>query len=196
MISLHDTEIRGYEILSQLEDILAYNKNFVARKGYTPFEAGGRPARKMTVVSCMDCRLIELLPQALGLKNGDAIIIKSAGGMVEGAGSSTMKSILVSLYELGSEAVYIIGHSDCGMHGLQAGKMVEDMKKRGIGDRQLALLRQQGVDPDQWLNGFESVDRQVKKSVATVKEHPLLPEGVPVYGLVIDPQTGALRTVD
>ncbi|RYL94494.1 carbonic anhydrase [Sporolactobacillus sp. THM19-2] len=181
--------------MSQLENILADNKKFVENKGYVPFEAGGKPVKKMTVVTCMDCRLIELLPQALHLKNGDAIMIKSAGGMVEGPYSSVMKSILVSVYELGSEAVYIIGHTDCGMHGLHGSQMVADMQKRGVSNHDFEKVRDAGIQPDQWLGGFDDVADQVKDSVDIVKSHPLFPDDTPVYGLVIDPLTGELRPV-
>lgn len=181
--------------MSRLEDILTFNKNFVEKKAYEPFVASGHPAKKMTVVTCMDCRLIELLPQALNIKNGDAIMVKCAGGMIEDPYSSTMKSILVSLYELGSEAVYVIGHTDCGMHGLEAKNMIEDIKKRGVNDQSFAVVRAQGVNPEEWLNGFQSVDEQVRSSIAVVKNHPLLPAGTPVFGLVIDPKTGELRSI-
>lgn len=181
--------------MSQLDDILAFNKDFVAREAYVPYAASGHPAKKLTIVTCMDCRLIELMPKALNVKNGDAIVIKCAGGMIEDAYGSTMKSILVSLYELGSEAVYVIGHTDCGMHGLKAERMISDIKKRGTAEAAFEAARRQGVAPEQWLNGFQSVDEQVKSSVALVRQHPLLPEGTPVFGLVIDPNTGALRPV-
>jgi len=143
-------------------------------------------------VSCMDCRLIELLPKALNVKNGDAIMLKSAGGMVESPYSNTMKSILVSLYELESEAVYIIGHTDCGMHGLHAEKMINDIKQRGVADQK---FNEVAIDLNQWLNGFQSVEDEVKKSVSIVKNHPLLPEHTPVVGLVMDPKTGKLTQV-
>lgn len=182
--------------MSQLEGILEYNQKFVEEKAYVPYEAGGRPAKKMTIVTCMDCRLVELLPKALNIKNGDAVMVKCAGGMVEGSYGSTMKSILVSLYELGSEAVYVIGHTGCGMHGLEAEKMIQDMKDRGVGEEVFTALESDGIDLNMWLGGFQSVEAQVQKSVSIIKNHPLLPEGTPVYGLVIDPKTGALKPVN
>ncbi|MCQ2008760.1 MAG: carbonic anhydrase [Sporolactobacillus sp.] len=178
--------------MSQLKEMLDFNQQFVKDEAYRPFEAPSRPIKKMTIVSCMDCRLIELLPKALNVKNGDAIMLKSAGGMVESPYSNTMKSILVSLYELESEAVYIIGHTDCGMHGLHAEKMINDIKQRGVADQK---FNEVAIDLNQWLNGFQSVEDEVKKSVSIVKNHPLLPEHTPVVGLVMDPKTGKLTQV-
>lgn len=189
---MHDDR-RGKIKMEQLKEILKYNEKFVKERAYAPYQAGSRPVKKMTLVACMDCRLIELLPKALNIKNGDAIIIKSAGGMVERPYGSVMKSILVSLYELGSEAVYVIGHSGCGMHGLEADKMIRDMKNRGIGEETFAALENDGIDVKEWLCGFQSVEAQVRKSVSIVKNHPLLPKGTPVYGMVIDPKTGELK---
>ena len=65
-----------------IEEILAYNKKFVANKDYEHFTTDKYPNKKLAIVSCMDTRLTELLPQALGLKNGDAKMIKNAGGVI------------------------------------------------------------------------------------------------------------------
>ena len=65
-----------------IDQILDYNRNFVARKGYEQYITDKYPDKKLAVLSCMDTRFTELLPAALGLKNGDAKIIKNAGGLV------------------------------------------------------------------------------------------------------------------
>ena len=65
-----------------IDQIVQYNKEFVANKGYEKFITDKYPDKKLAVLSCMDTRLTELLPAALGLKNGDAKIIKNAGGLV------------------------------------------------------------------------------------------------------------------
>lgn len=123
-------------------------------------------------------------------------MVKCAGGMIESSYGSTKKSILVSLYELGSGAVYVIGHTGCGMHGLEAGKMIRDIKERGIGEEAFSAVKGSGVDPLKWLGGFESVEDQVQSSVAIVKNHPFLPEGTPVFGLVFLPETGELKQAE
>ena len=79
-----------------ITSILAYNKEFVANKGYEPFVTSGKPDLKLAILSCMDTRLTELLPKALGLKNGDAKIIKVAGGTLLTPYDSVMRSLLVA----------------------------------------------------------------------------------------------------
>ena len=75
-----------------IDQIIEFNKTFVAQKGYEKYLTDKYPDKKLAVLSCMDTRLTELLPAALGLKNGDAKIIKNAGGLVISAFDSAMRS--------------------------------------------------------------------------------------------------------
>ena len=80
------------KIRTMIDQILDYNKTFVAQKGYEKYITNKYPDKKLAVLSCMDTRLTELLPAALGLKNGDAKIIKNAGGLVISAFDFTFKT--------------------------------------------------------------------------------------------------------
>lgn len=86
-----------------IEEIIKYNENFVASKAYEKYITSKYPDKKLAILSCMDTRLTELLPAALGLKNGDAKLIKNAGGLVVSPFDSAMRSLLVAIYELGVE---------------------------------------------------------------------------------------------
>ena len=77
-----------------LEDILKYNREFVERKGYEKYITNKYPDKKIAIVSCMDTRLTELLPAALGLKNGDVKIIKNAGGTISQPFDSVIRALL------------------------------------------------------------------------------------------------------
>lgn len=94
-----------------IDHIIAYNKTFVQKKKYEKFITDKYPDKKLAVLSCMDTRLTELLPAALGLKNGDAKIIKNAGGLVISAFDSAMRSLVVAIYELGVKEIMVVGHS-------------------------------------------------------------------------------------
>lgn len=98
-----------------IKEILEYNRTFVANKEYEPYQTTKYPDKKIAIVSCMDTRLTKLLPAALGLRNGDVKIIKNAGGVITNPFDSTMRSLLVSVYELGVEEIMVIGHTDCGV---------------------------------------------------------------------------------
>ena len=81
-----------------IEEIIKYNEEFVASKGYEKYLTSKYPDKKLAILSCMDTRLTELLPAALGLKNGDAKLIKNAGGLVISPFDSAMRSLLVAIY--------------------------------------------------------------------------------------------------
>ena len=98
-----------------IEQIVAYNKKFVEEKGYEPYLTSKYPDKKLVILTCMDTRLIELLPAALGIRNGDAKVIKNAGGVITHPYGSVMRSLLVAIVELGVEEVMVIGHTDCGV---------------------------------------------------------------------------------
>ena len=97
-----------------LEEILAYNKQFVENKGYESYITNKYPDKKIAILSCMDTRLTALLPAALGIKNGDVKMIKNAGGVISHPFGSVIRSLLVAIFELGVEEIMVIAHSDCG----------------------------------------------------------------------------------
>lgn len=86
-----------------VEEIIAFNKQFVENKGYEKYITNKYPDKKLAILSCMDTRLTELLPAALGLRNGDAKIIKNAGAVISHPFGSVIRSLLVAIYELGVE---------------------------------------------------------------------------------------------
>ena len=95
--------------------MLNFNKVFVREKMYEEHLTSKFPNKKLAIITCMDTRLVNLLPAALGIKNGDVKMIKNAGGMVLDPFDSTVRSVIVSVYELGVEHVMVIGHTDCGV---------------------------------------------------------------------------------
>lgn len=181
--------------MSRLYEILEHNRHFVASRAYEAYRTTKVPEKKMVVLTCMDTRLIELLPKAMNLRNGDAKIVKNAGALVTHPFGSVMRSILVAVYQLGAREVYVVGHHDCGMTGLRSGAMLERAKALGVPEENIEALVRSGVELDEWLTGFRSVEESVAASVRHVREHPMLPPGIPVHGLVIDPETGKLDLV-
>jgi len=178
-----------------IEKMLEFNKRFVESKAYEKYETSKFPDKKIAIVTCMDTRLVELLPAALGIKNGDVKIIKNAGATITNPFDSTMRSILISIYELGVEEVMIIGHTGCGVQGMNAKEMLHLMKERGISDDHVSLMRHCGIDLDSWLHGFDNVEESVCETVDLVKNHPLMPSDVVVKGYVMDSVTGLLTEI-
>ncbi|MEK4427079.1 beta-class carbonic anhydrase [Solibacillus sp. FSL K6-1523] len=181
--------------MSSLNNILNFNEQFVTEKQYEPFITTKYPDKKIVILSCMDTRLVELLLKAMNLRNGDVKIVKSAGAIVNHPFGGIMRSLLVAVYELQAEEIYIIGHYDCGMSAIDPQAMLEHMCERGIKQETIDIINYSGVDLEQWLRGFGDVTTSVLKSVDIVRSHPLMPVGVPIHGLVIDPGTGKLDLV-
>ena len=120
-----------------INEIIEFNKQFVARKGYEQYVTDKYPDKKLAVLSCMDTRLTELLPAALGLKNGDAKIIKNAGGLVISPFDSAMRSLVVAVYELGVQEIMVVAHSNCGACHMSYDHFHHEMIERGVTDETL-----------------------------------------------------------
>ncbi len=179
-----------------IDEILKFNKQFVAEKGYEKYITTKYPDKKIAILSCMDTRLTELLPAALGIRNGDAKIIKNAGGVIQHPFGSAVRSLLVAIYELGVTEVMVIAHTDCGASHMNAGQMLEQMKARGISPETIDLIRLCGVDFESWLQGFGDAGQSVRKTVGLLRHHPLIPHDVHVSGYIIDSVTGELTPVE
>lgn len=179
-----------------VDEILEFNTSFVEGGEYEPYATSMYPNKKVAILACMDTRLVELLPAALGLKNGDVVLIKNAGAVVSHPFGSVIRSLLIAVYSLDVDEILVIGHRECGMQTLDENDMIGKMKLRGVTDVEFELVENCGADIENWLHGFESVEESVRDTVWTVKDHPLIPKDVEVYGLIMDPATGKLERVD
>lgn len=176
-----------------IDEILRHNRKFVEEKQYEKFVTSKYPDKKIAIVTCMDTRLVELLPAALGLRNGDVKIIKNAGGVIINPFDSTMRSLLIAVYELGVNEIMVIGHTECGVQGMNAEELLHIMKERGIDEHNISLMRHCGIDLDKWLHGFDEVTQAVSETVDLIRNHPLMTSDVRVAGYVIDSVTGELH---
>jgi len=176
-----------------MDEILEFNKRFVNEKGYERYIAGKYPEKKIAILSCMDTRLTELLPAALGLKNGDAKIIKNAGGVIMHPFGSVIRSLLVAILELGVTEILVVGHTDCGTQNLNAEVMIEELKRRNVPVDHIDMLKNCGVDFTTWLRGFTTVEASVTETVQKIRNHPLIPKDVRIVGGIMDSVTGELN---
>ncbi len=185
-----------YILKPMIDEILKHNEEFVASEGYREFATDKYPDRKLAIVTCMDTRLIHLLPAALGIKLGEIKIIKNAGGTITNPFDSTVRSLLVAIYELGVTEIMIIGHTECGVQGMNANDMLKHMRQRGIDEEHISLMRHCGIDLDSWLHGFDDTQSAVLETVDLVRNHPLVPKDINVRGFIIDSYTGKLSALD
>ena len=178
--------------MTSIDTVLAFNREYVASKGYEKHITDKFPDKKLAVLSCMDTRLSVLLQEALGLKNGDAKIIKNAGALIPTPWDSAMRSLIVAVYELGVKEIMVVAHTTCGACHMSFGHFREEMLNRGIPE---AELTRSDIDLNDWLEGFHDTEKSVRSTVATIVRHPLIPSDVVVRGFIIDSVTGELTEV-
>lgn len=178
--------------MSALPEILTHNAAFVGNKEYEEFLTSALPNKRLVIITCMDTRLVELLPKAMGLRNGDVKMIKIAGAVVSHPFGSVMRSVLLAVYQLGAEEIAVVGHHGCGMTALSADEVLDKAHRRGISTDTFASLDRAGVNLRHFLTGFESPQAGVLASVEIIRNHPLLPKDVAVHGLIMHPETGRL----
>jgi carbonic anhydrase len=155
------------------DEILGANERYAAQ--FDKGELAGPPARKFAVVTCMDARLDPA--RFLGLSEGDAHVIRNAGGLVT---DDALRSLVISHHELGTQEAFVIGHEACGMIGLENEHMREQLGSAA-----------EGMD----FLGFADLDEAVRGSVRRVRESSLLPDSFAATGFVYDVRTGELRQV-
>jgi carbonic anhydrase len=163
--------------MSVTDELLANAREYAARfdKGELPLP----PARKIAVLACMDARLNPY--GLLGLSEGDAHVIRNAGGVVT---DDEIRSLSISQRLLGTEEIILIHHTDCGML-----TFTDDAFKRSIQD-------ETGIKPEWAAEAFPDVDEDVRQSLARIQASPFIPHKDSVRGFVYDVHDGTLREVD
>jgi carbonic anhydrase len=181
--------------MSIIPGLLEFNKKFVEEKQYEAYLTDKFPDKKVAVLTCMDTRLVELIVKALGFKNGDAKFIKNAGAILTQPFGSAMRSILVSVYELGAREVLVVGHHGCGMTNLDTQGMISKFSEYGIDPLAIETLENSGIRMEKFLRGFATSEEGVMHSVKMIRKHPLFPQEIPVHGFLMDPVTGELEVL-
>lgn len=181
--------------MSAISEMMAFNEQFVENRKYEKYLTGRYPEKKMAILTCMDTRLVELLPKALNLRNGDAKIIKNAGAILTQPFGSAMRSILIAIHGMGAQEVLVIGHHGCGMTQLDSKALVEKFKENGISEVVLETLENSGIRMDRFLKGFDRVEEGVLHSIDMIRRHPLVPRNIPVHGLIMHPETGKVELI-
>jgi len=162
--------------VSTTDQLLENNARYAAS-----FNQGGlpmAPGRKVAVLACMDARLV--VSKVLGLEEGDAHVIRNAGGV---ATEDAIRSLLISQRLLGTEEIILIHHTDCGMLTFR-----DDEVKRQIQE-------ESGVRPNFALEAFPNSAEDVRESINRLKASPFIPKKGNIRGFVYDVKTGKLNEV-
>jgi carbonic anhydrase len=162
--------------VSTTDELLKNSEAYAAAfdKGDLPLP----PGRKLAVLACMDARLDPA--RVLGLEEGDAHVIRNAGGVVS---DDAIRSLAISQHLLGTEEIVIIHHTDCGMLTFSDAEFAERLES------------ETGRQPDWNAQAFEDLDVDVRDSIARIKGSPFVPRTDSVRGFVYEVETGRLREV-
>ena len=162
--------------MSVTDELLQNNESYA--QGFDKGELGLPPAKGLVVIACMDARLIPT--RVLGLEEGDAHVIRNAGGVVT---DDTIRSLAISQHLLGTHEVVLIHHTDCGML-----TFTDD-------DFGAKLEEATGERPPWSANAFSDLNDDVRESIRRIKESPFIPNKASIRGFVYDVETGKLREV-
>jgi carbonic anhydrase len=163
--------------MSTLQEIKDANERYAASftKGSLPMP----PGRRFAVVTCMDARLDPA--KFLGLEEGDAHVIRNAGGLVS---DDALRSLVISHWLLGTQEAVVIGHTDCGMLTFSN----EQLRQK--------LREESGADAEEIdFLPFPDLDERVRQSVQRIRESELLPDSFTASGFVYEVGSGQLREV-
>ena len=163
--------------MSVRDQIQAANERYAAT--FTKGELPMPPARRFAVVTCMDARLDPA--RLLGLEEGDAHVIRNAGGLVS---DDALRSLVISHWLLGTQEAFVIAHTDCGML-----TFTNDELRQKLADE--AGADASGID----FLPFSNFDESVRASVRRIHESPLVPDSFAASGFVYDVRSGRLREV-
>jgi carbonic anhydrase len=160
-----------------IDEILEANERYAA--GFDKGDLAVPPARRFVVVTCMDARLDPA--KYAGLSEGDAHVIRNAGGIVT---DDALRSLVISHWLLGTQEAFVVGHTDCGMETFNDDKLRQKLADEAGADAS-------GVD----FHAFPDVRASVSGSVARIRESELLPDSFTASGFVYDVRTGKLDPV-
>jgi carbonic anhydrase len=163
--------------MSATDDLLRNNEQYA--ESFDKADLPLPPAKKLAVVACMDARLVPT--RILGLEEGDAHVIRNAGGVVT---DDAIRSLAISQRLLGTEEIVLIHHTDCGML-----TFTDDEFRR-------SLHEDTGIKPAWAAESFTDLDEDLRQSIARIQASPFIPNKDAIRGFVYEVETGRLREVD
>jgi len=185
--------------MALIDEILATNENFCANlpEEYKAYENEDPhdskiPKKKLAILACMDTRTTLFLEPAMGIKRGDAKVIKTVGNCVTGFFDTAVKSLMVAIYELGVMEIAVVGHEECGMQKTTSESLTKAMLERGVSPDAIKMVEK---ELKEWADGFKDPEQNVRDVVKLLKEDPLIPKDVKIHGLLFHPRTGKLTLV-
>ncbi len=183
-----------------LDEILANNERFLQQTRLP--HIGHAPRKHTAIVTCMDCRLVNMFEPALGLERGDVLELRTAGATISTlerpqAANDLIRSLAGGIYLLGVRNVLVVGHTECGLAHVNPTALTASMQALGVDPQKLIEQANLGDMNGllRWIGAFNDVHINVQEVVNVIRNSPYLPR-IPVHGLVIDINSGQLTLVE
>jgi carbonic anhydrase len=162
--------------MSEMDRLLENARSYA--EGFDKADLAMPPSKKVAVLACMDARVVP--SRILGLKEGEAHIIRNAGGVVD---DDAIRSLTISQNLLGTQEIILIHHTDCGMLTFTDDELADKLEQ------------DTGQRPQWRAHAFSDVEQDVRDSIARLRESPFLPNKDSIRGFVFDVKTGELHEV-
>ena len=176
--------------MSLLDGILAHNARFVVARDRSITKGLGLSLKKIALFACMDRHLVEFLEPVMGIRRGDAVVVESAGSTLSDLDDSVIRSLVVAIFALGCEEVFVIGHRNSELTQIDDVELTRKMVERGIPQEAIAALQ---PSLRQWMGALLDPVGNIVQMVEMIRVNPLIPKNVPIHGMIFDPDSGRLE---
>lgn len=179
-----------------LQEILDHNRAYAAEQAESRRAEAARlektPRRRCAIFTCMDGRLVEMVEPALGIRRGDAVVLRNAGNIIGTLQGTMIISLLVAVFMQDIREIIVVGHEDCGFTHASSVTLLEKMRGRGIPEDAVEAMR---GPLETYLDPHTDPEQNVRDVAELLRTHPAFPRDLAVHGLLMHPADGTVRLV-
>ncbi len=173
--------------MSYVDSVLQKNKEYVKKHDKSSADSSDT-FKKLAILTCMDARLEGVLPEAMGLKSGEAVFIKTAGNNLF---YGEIRSVMAAVFKLEVTNLFVVGHEDCGMSKWRLEELKESMLKRGVKKEDIAEYD----DMERWMGCFKDIKENIISTVKAIRTYSLTPPDLEIHGLYFEMSTGKIEKI-
>lgn len=179
-----------------LQEILDHNRAYAVAQAETRRAEAATlqktPRRRCAIFTCMDGRLVEMVEPALGIRRGDAVVLRNAGNIIGTLQGTMIISLLVAVFMQDIREIIVVGHEDCGFTHASSLALLKKMRGRGIPEQAVEAMR---APLETYLDPHTDPEQNVRDVVELLRAHPAFPPDLVVHGLLMHPADGTVRLV-
>lgn len=175
-----------------LENNSEYTRSHALERMSEAVHLGKKPGKRCVIFACMDARLVNMVEPALGIQRGDAVVLRNAGNIIGTMQGTMIISLLLAIYMQDIKEIIVVGHDDCGFTNTTSTTLLQKMRASGIDERAVEDMR---VPFETYLDPHTDPEENVRHVVGLLSTHPAFPRELAVHGLIMHPDSGAVRHI-